>query len=307
MSPGRILAGSCLALLALLHPAHSSAQGTKLVLGYANASEFLPAFVAKDREIFAKHGLDVTMSAIASTSLVAPALVSGSVHLGVNTPPNILLAAEGGLDLVAVSGAARILRTNPRIALVTRPGFNVGRAEDLRGKKVGVPGINSSIDLVFRKWLLDNKVSPSQLTFIEAPLPQMADLLKSGQVDAVTPIEPVMSRMVAGGIGVKSVDFFSEVNHDVVGAFWVSTRTWAAANPVAVRAFREAYAEAMAYIAQNPQEARQIEVKWLKFSGPVFPNFSMEIRQSDLDMYQNISRELGVMRQAVDTGRLIWK
>jgi len=33
----------------------------------------------------------------------------------------------------------------------------------------------------------------------------------------------------------------------------------------------------------------------------------MEIRQSDLDMYQNIAQQLGVMRQRVDTSRLIWK
>jgi hypothetical protein len=63
----------------------------------------------------------------------------------------------------------------------------------------------------------------------------------------------------------------------------------------------------MAYIARNPDEARGIETKWLKFSGRAFPNFSLEIRQSDFDMYQNIALELGVMRKRVDTGRLIWK
>lgn len=307
MSRGRNIVMVGVGLMGLLVSLQCAAQGAKLVLGYANATEFLPAFVARDKGIFARHGLDVTMNAIATSSLVAPALLSGSLDIGINTPPNILLAAEGGMDLVAVSGAARILRTNQRIALVTRAGLNVTRAEELKGRKIGVPGFNSSIEMVFRKWLLDNKVSPSQMTFIEVPLPRMPDVLKSGQVDAVTALEPVLSRMVASGSGVKSVDFFSEVNHDVVGAFWVSTRSWAQSHPQAIQAYRAAYAEAINYIARNPEEARQIEIKWLKFAGKAFPNFSMEIRQSDLDMYQNIARELGVMRQRVDTSKLIWK
>ena len=307
MIRGRNILACCFALAGMLVSLQCAAQATKLVLGYANATEFLPAFVAKDKGIFARHGLGVTMNAIATSSLVAPALVSGSIDIGINTPPNILLAAEAGMDLVAVSGAARILKTNPRIALVTRPGMNIGSAQDLKGRRIGVPGFNSSIEMVFRKWLLDNNVSPSAMTFIEISLPQMPDMLKGGQVDAVTAIEPILSRIVASGAGVKSVDFFSEINDNVVGAFWVSTRSWAASHPRVIEAFRAAYAEAMAYISQNPEEARQVEIKWLKFSGRAFPNFSMEIRQSDLDMYQNIAQQLGVMRQRVDTSRLIWK
>ena len=33
----------------------------------------------------------------------------------------------------------------------------------------------------------------------------------------------------------------------------------------------------------------------------------MDVRQSDFDKFQAIARELGVMRQNVDTSRLIWK
>ncbi len=283
------------------------AQGTKLVLGYANATEFLPAFVAKDKGIFARHGLDVTMTAVLTSSLIPPALISGSINMGIATPPNLVLAAEAGLDLVATSGSARIVKSNTRVSLVGRAGLGISKAEDLRGKKIGVPGFNSSIDLVFRKWLLDNKVPLAQVTLVEVILPQMPDVLKSGQVDAVTVIEPILSRIVASGIGSKPIDYFSEVNNDVVGAFWMSTRTWATANAASIQAFRAAYAESIGYIAKNPDEARQIEAKWLGFNGRAFPNFSLEIRQVDLDLYVAICRELGIMRQAVDTSRLIWK
>jgi len=97
------------------------------------------------------------------------------------------------------------------------------------------------------------------------------------------------------------------VNNDVVGAFWMSTRAWATANASTVQAFRSAYAESVGFIAKNPDEARQIEAKWLGFNGRAFPNFSLEIKQADFDLYVAIARELGVMRQGLDTSRLIWK
>ena len=79
------------------------------------------------------------------------------------------------------------------------------------------------------------------------------------------------------------------------------------ANAQAIQSFRAAYAESITWIAANPEEARKIEAQWLGFNGRAFPNFSLELRQSDFDTYVAIGRELGVMRQAVDTSRLIWK
>ena len=295
------------AVLAAVIATSAFAQTTRLTLGYANATEFLPAFVAKDRGIFAKHGLDATMTAIPSSSLVPPTLISGGIDMGIATPPNLVLAADAGLDLVATSGSARILKTNTRVSLVGRAGTAIEKPADLVGKKVGVPGINSSIDLVLRKWLLDAKVPLAKVTFIETTLPQMPDLLKSGNVDAVAAIEPILSRIVLGGIGVKPIDYFSEVNSDIVGAFWMSTRSWAAAHPAAIESFRAAYAESMAWIAANPDEAKKVEAKWLGFNGRAFPNFSLELRQSDFDTYVAICRELGVVRGPVDTSKLIWK
>lgn len=295
------------ALVATVLSFNTLAQATRLTLGYANATEFLPAFVAKDRGIFAKHGLEVTMTAIPSSSLVPPTLMSGSIDMGIATPPNLVLAAEAGLDLVATSGSARIMKTNTRVSLVARAGTVIEKPGDLVGKKVAVPGINSSIDLVLRKWLLDAKVPLAKVTFIETTLPQMPDLLKGGTVDAVAAIEPILSRIVLGGIGVKPIDYFSEVNSDIVGAFWMSTRAWATGHPAAIQSFRAAYAESIAWITANPDEAKKVEAKWLGFNGRAFPNFSLELRQSDLDTYVAIGRELSVVHQAVDTSRLIWK
>jgi NitT/TauT family transport system substrate-binding protein len=147
----------------------------------------------------------------------------------------------------------------------------------------------------------------AEVQLIEAAPPQMADRLKSGQLDAVAIFEPIASRIVTGGVGARSVDFFSEVNPDVVGSLWAATRGWATANAAAVSAFRAALADGQAFIAQNPERARQVEAKYLGFSGPRFPTLTLAIQPADLEFFVKIGGELGLVRKPIDTSRLILK
>ncbi len=301
----RLRAG--LLALALLAPLAAWAQGTKITVAHATASDFIPAFVAKEKGIFAKHGLDVTLQVYANIALTPAALMSNQIQIGATTPTNVLLAAEAGLDVVGIVGGSRLQKSNPRIYLVTRPGFNLTKPDDLRGRKVGVPGLNAIIDLFLRKWLINNKVPLKEVTIVEVLLPQMADMLKGGLVDAVTPIEPIVTRITAGGIGNRSFAFYHDVNPDVIAAFWIASRSWAEANRKTIVAFKAAYEEAIDYIGKNPAEGHQIEQKYLGITAPVFPSFSTSITPQDLDVIQAIALELGVMRQKVDTSKLVWK
>src|SRR5262249_46658285 len=136
-----LVAGALLPLQALGQPM------TKMNIGYGFAADFLPAFVAKEEKIFEKHGIDATLTSFPRAALAPPAVISGSLQVGYNTAPNLLLSAEAGIELVAVAGGARLKKTNPKIALVTRKDLTVATADDLKGKRVGVPGINSIIEI----------------------------------------------------------------------------------------------------------------------------------------------------------------
>jgi NitT/TauT family transport system substrate-binding protein len=293
------------ALAAFLVPPAWGQQ--KLNVGYTTAADFVPAFVAKDKGLFEKHKLDVTLTRIALASNVPSAIVSGSLQIGMGTSPMLLQTAEGGLGLVAVAGASRFKKSNPISGLLVRQGLKVANAGDLRGKKVGVPGLNSMFDVLFRKWLLNNKVPLNQVTFVEAPFPQMRDLLRNGTLDAVLAIEPFRSGIVKDNAGYAVADFIGEVREDILGAFWMATAEWAGRNPQAVRAFREAYAEAVQYAQKNPEEAKAIEKKYLGVNSPVVPSYSVEVTPSDLELYAGIGREIGSLRSSVDVSKLIWK
>jgi NitT/TauT family transport system substrate-binding protein len=293
-------------LAALLIGGTASAQ-TKLAVGYGFASDFLPAIVAVDEGIFSKHGLDVTLSTVQNTSMAPALLTANTVQIVVETPPNLIIANTGGLDQIAIAGAARLTKQNQRIGLITRTGLIVTQPADLKGKRIGVPGINSVIDMGVKKWFLDHGVALDQATFTEVVPPQMGDLLKGNQLDAVGTFEPLLSRFVASGVATRSVDFLSEENPDVLGSFWAATRDWANANSATVVAFRTSLIEAQDLIAKDPDKAKAVETKFLHFAEGSLPTYKVEITPADFDFFVALSQKLGIIQQPLDTSKLIFK
>ncbi len=294
-----------LLVAATLSPA-ALAQGTKINLGYATATDYLPAFVAKENGCFAKNGLDVTLTRMQIIGTIPPALLAGSLQIGIGTPPVLLQAVDGGLELVAIAGAARMLKANPTISLVVRQGVEIKSASDFKGKKIGVPGVNSVADVMFRKWLKNNGVKPEEVTFIETPFPQMNDLLKAGTVDGVTAVEPIRSRIVGSGVGALAPEeYYVSVHPDTLLSFYVTTAQWAKANPDAVKSFRTCLTEALASVKANPEAAKQVEKQVLGFNAPAFPSFSVDVKPDDFKFFVELSKEFGLIRKDIDVKTIV--
>lgn len=282
------------------------AQGAKINVGYATATDFLPAFVGKEQGCFAKNGLDVTLTRIQVVSNIPAALVSGSLQIGMSTGTVLLQAVDGGLELVTVAGATRMLKDNPTISLVVRNGVEIKTAADLKGKKVGVPGINSVTDVMLRKWLKNNGVRVEDVTFIETPFPQMNDLLKAGTIDAVTAAEPIRSRIVGAGTGYRAPEeYYVAVHPDTVLAFWIASSQWAKSNPDVIKKFRTCLSEGLAFIKQSPEKAKEIEKQYLGFNTPVLPTLTADAKPEDFTFFVNLSKEFGLIRKDVDVKTLV--
>jgi NitT/TauT family transport system substrate-binding protein len=302
-----LIALASAAMLLTLPAAGRADEPTKIALGYGLTSDYLPAYIAKENGIFLKHGLDVDMKAVTSSSLAPPALVSNSLQISQATPPNLLLANDGGMDLVSVAGVARLTAAHPHTSLVTHPGFTISAAKDLIGKKIAVPGINSAMDLVLRKWLMDGKVKLDQVTIVEAPFQQMGDMLKSGQLDAAFQFEPLLSRTLAAGSAAKSLDIMSSTDPDVLGAIYASTREWATAHRAAVAAFNQSLAEGIEFEKEHPEEAHKIEAKYIGYSTPNFADAQLAVSPADFKFWADVCDEVGVLHHPVDAATLIFK
>ena len=223
-----------------------------------------PLFVATDKGFFQKRGLEVTPQLMTVNSIIPPALASDSIQIGMPTATTFLQAVDGGLDLVAISGLNVTRKNDVNFAIVTRTGANISKPQDFVGKKVGVPGLNAFLHVMFREWLHANGVDPKQVQFLETPFPQMNEIMKVGNVDAVVSTEPFQSRIIKAGTGSVMSYFTRELPEGLPIVFFSTTRKWAAANPAAVKAFHDGMAEGMSYMPANIDELRQITAKYLK-------------------------------------------
>ncbi|MGQ0651245.1 MAG: ABC transporter substrate-binding protein [Betaproteobacteria bacterium] len=298
-----------LAVLLLLFAAPALAQ-TKIVLGYTPANAFLPAFVAKDKGFFAKRGLEVTLQTVPQGSTIAGAMAGGTVQVGTLTPPAYLLSVEGGIDTQIVAVGTLQAKSNPTIALMAREGANIKTAADMRGKRIGVPGLNGGNHVVTMKWLQNNGVEPKQVTYVETGFPAMGDLLKGGQVDLVVPVEPFITRIQQQKVGyVVTVPTIVE---SFLESFYIMRRDFIQQNPKAAREFREAIREAVAYIKSNEADARKSQMAYLKIPEPAamsikLPTFAVDVQRADVEFWVNLLKDFGITKGTATAQQVIWQ
>lgn len=303
----RTMMGAATAALLAIGAQSAFAENVKVSIGYPPAVDFLPAFVANDTGCFKDNGIDAELLRIAVATNISAGLASGTLQIGMSTATILLPAVENGLDIVAIAGSSRLKKGNENISMVVKDGVEIKSAKDVIGKKIGVPGILSVGDLVFRKWLKNNGIDLAQVTFIETPFPRMKDMLKAGTVDAVLAAEPVRTFITIDKTGYRAPEeYYSAVSPDSALTFWTAMGPWAKANPQVIKAFKSCLAKSIDWIKANPEKALEIEEKYLRFKVKGDSNWTSEISAQDLELYAKISKELGLVKTDIDTKKIVF-
>ncbi len=301
-----LLGAASLPFLGALNPAF--AQNAKISVGHVTASDFAPIVVGPQKGLFAKHGVDVTAVKLPIIVHTPPGLVSNSIQIGAATIPVLLAAVDGGLDLVLVSGGSRHVREQSKIGLAVRSDFNYSGPGDLKGKKIAVAGLNSTMDIFVRKWMKDRGVDLREVKMIEAQFPAMPDMLKGGVVDAAVVTDPIRSRIVESGQGKIVSDFFAEMYADVLMICYIATRQWADANRKTIEGFRAGLVETDKWMSANWAEASAMEKQAFGFTSAKAPTgLSIVATPADLKVYIDVGNEFGLYQTKLDPEKLIWK
>jgi NitT/TauT family transport system substrate-binding protein len=243
----------------------SAAAQAKIQIGCTATTDCASAMVAADEGIFRKHGLEAEMTPIGINSNIPAAILSNSIQVGGPTSTVFLQAVDGGLDLVAIAGASVMSPTsNNAITAFVRNGITIKEPKDFIGKKVGAPGLNAFLHVLFVKWLVEKGVDPKQINFVEVTFPTMSDIIKSGGVDAVLTAEPFLTRMLNAGLGSIGARYAVELARTDPIIFYAASREWAEKNTATVKKFREAIAEAAQIVNTDRDKASASIAKFTK-------------------------------------------
>jgi NitT/TauT family transport system substrate-binding protein len=153
---------------------------TPVRIAYSSISgAMLPLWVAKEKGLFGKYGVDVEVMYIRGVSVAA--LLGGEVQFIRASPPAVVRSTLKGADLAIIANTINV----PVFSLMTKP--EITRPNDLKGKKIGVTNLGDSPDLVLslilEKWDLQRGKDVAVLG-IRGGMPELMISVSKGFVDA---------------------------------------------------------------------------------------------------------------------------
>jgi putative hydroxymethylpyrimidine transport system substrate-binding protein len=208
-------------------------------------------YTAIDRGFFRQAGLDVKPQVPSDPSAPIKEVAAGRADLAISYEPEVLLAAERGLDVEAVGAVAG----SPLTSLISLPEGGIGSAADLDGKTVGTAGIPYQSDYL-ETILQEAGLSPSSAEEVNVGLNLLPALI-GGRVDAILGgfrnIEGVDLRLRGLDPRIIPVDRLGVPTYDEL--VLVARRSTVEDHPEAIRAFIEALARGTDYARAHPLEA----------------------------------------------------
>jgi NitT/TauT family transport system substrate-binding protein len=279
-----------------------------LRVSYVPATTVLPLHVAQAQGIFAKNGLNVTLTEAANISDI-PATLGRQFDLALGTATDLIRAGAAGVDVVQAAGNTNSTKDNPFVKLIVKPDSGITDVAQLKGKTLGTPTLSGVIHAAVKYWAKQKGVSPADIGGVEAPTPNLPDQLKAGRIDAVEALEPIASTLIkAGNVSIGSP--FDAISDTLATNFWLAQGDWAAKNRDVVARFVTSLQEGQAYIQSNPVESRKILQQYTNLPEAVastvpLPTYNFDIRAGDLDIWVKVLKDIGEFNGQVDTRKLV--
>lgn len=259
-----IMFGMALVLLACSSSPSASGTGEltkiRLPMGYVPNIQFAPLYVAIEKGYFREAGIDLELDYKFETDGVA-LVGAGDLPFAVVSGEQVLLARAQGLPVVYV---AAWYQQYP-VSVVAKSEAGVLIPQDLKGKKIGLPGLFGANYIGLRALLSEAKMSESDVTLDSIGFNQV-ELLAAGKQDVIvgyTANEPIQLR--ARGIPVTEIrvaDYVQLASNGILASEKVISE-----NPGLVKAFVGAFLKGLADTIANPEEA-------FKMSEAHIPNFA---------------------------------
>lgn len=250
-----------------------------LPVGYIPNIQFAPLYVTVEKGFFRDAGLEVEFDYKFETDGVA-LVGAGNLPFAVVSGEQVLLARAQGLPVTYV---AAWYQQYP-VSVVAKSEAQVIVPQDLKGKKIGLPGLFGANYVGLRALLNAGRLEESDVTLDSIGFNQV-ELMLAGAQDIIVGYaanEPIQLR--AQGVPVTEIRVSDYAQLAANGI--LASEKVIAENPELVRAFVGAFLKGLQYTIDNPDEAYTL-------SGTHIPNFA------DLDA--------DVQRQVLATSIEQWK
>ncbi|MFT3892094.1 MAG: ABC transporter substrate-binding protein [Anaerolineales bacterium] len=259
-----IMLGMALVLSACTNSQSTNEAGTlthiQLPLGYIPNIQFAPLYVAIEKGYFKEAGFEIEFDYSYETKAVK-LVGAGELPFAVVSGDQVLSARQEGLPVVYV---AAWYQQYP-VSVVAKSEAQILVPQDLKGKKIGLPGLFGANYIGLRALLNAGKLTESDVTLDAIGFNQV-ELVAAGKQEIIVGYaanEPI--QLKAQGIPVTEIrvaDYAQLAANGILASEKVIKE-----NPEMVRAFVGAFLKGLKDTIDDPDEA-------FRLSAPYIPNFA---------------------------------
>jgi sulfonate transport system substrate-binding protein len=258
-----MIVAAALLLCGLSTQASIAQEQSEVVIGAGAAVYHAPVFVAAERGIFEKHGLNAKVLVYQSGVEQINGQVNGAQLVTLLGAAPFVSAVSNGMPLKIIAG----FHGNPLsssyadiFGVAASKDSGVGSVEDLEGKKVGLH-IGSGSEIYMNGLLSDAGVDRDSVEYVHVPANNTLAAITTGEVDAIAVWEPWISNAVANADAVRVMKGGCSICYET--GITITTDSIIEEHPDELRRYLEAFAEAQQWVRHNKEETADITARWL--------------------------------------------
>src|SRR5262249_48875011 len=258
MIPKKLVVSATLTALLLAGSSQRvTAESKHVRIGYIGLTCEAPIYVAYEKDFFKEEGLEPELVKCAWANY-KDNLALGSYDITHHLVMYFLKPIEQGLDVRFLAGIHRgCLRVQ------AGANTNIHTIEDLKGKRIGVPGMGTPPFVFANRVFGTHGIDPGKdITWKVFPAGELGLAIDKGEVDAVCNAEPIGSLLLAQGKVRNIADQMTDAPYkDEYCCEVIANGKWVDANPdTAARATR-AMLKGAKWVETNPKAAAVLAVE----------------------------------------------
>src|SRR4051794_7494241 len=232
-------------------------ESMKIRVGYIGLTCEAPIFTAVEKGFFKEEGLDVSLVKCEWANY-KDVLALGGFDITHHLVMYFLKPIEQGLDVKFTAGIHRgCLRVQ------ASANSSIQKIQDLRGKRIGVPGMGTPPFIFANRVLGANGIDAGkEITWRVFPAGELGLALDKGEVDAVADSEPIGSLLLAQGKVKNVADQSKDAPYkDEYCCAVIVSGKFLANNPKAASGATRALLKAAKWVEANPAAAARLSVE----------------------------------------------
>ena len=283
-------------------------EKSTVTVGALPVIDFAALWVAKDKGLFKKQGLNVNIQIQSGGATAIPKLAAGSLDFSITNYVSAIQATQSGTAPLKVLSEAYQLKPGTSGVLVPK-GSPITKPADLGGKKIAVNTKSNVGELLVTAGLAANGVKARPDQFSEVDFPQMANALSTKSVDAAWTVEPFVTQIKGQG-GKLVLDTGTGPTANFPIGSYITTKKFADDNPKTTDAFKKAITEAQAMVAKDEALVRSTLPTYSKVDEKTakslkIATFPTGVQKASLQKVADLMTRYGFLKEHYDVSPMI--